>query len=289
MNANTAATLPTIERLSLLCEKKRLPHAFLLVNTLGLPLERLLQSFTKLLLCQKRPMPCDQCQSCKLVLLGNHPDLALIAPEKTDGTIKIEQVRQLQVDIFNTPQIGCTKVIVISAADKLTISAANALLKILEEPPDNTYFLLVTQRVQHITPTIVSRCQQWEIKQHCVTDQLYPIALMDELDNITEQINSVFNKKKSLNAVAAQWARYNFMSLIEALYHLHAQMLRAFFTEIDENIVFNAKLENLATAIKPLILFKQIDKLNNIKKNNNQNTPVNHLLALEDFLIGYIE
>lgn len=87
-------------------------------------------------------------------------DLRLIEPLGT--TIKIEVIRELKSSAYLHPLEGKCKVVIIDKADALTDAAANALLKILEEPPSQTYFILITARSMKLLPTIHSRCQRIE-------------------------------------------------------------------------------------------------------------------------------
>src|SRR3990167_5847529 len=95
-----------------------------------------------MLLCHDaQNKPCLNCQSCQLVFLNGHPDLTVIKPEKKTSGIKIESIRDLNEPIYLSPQLGCHRVIMIKCAEKMNVAASNALLKLLEEPPDNVYFL----------------------------------------------------------------------------------------------------------------------------------------------------
>ncbi len=118
---------------------------------------------------------CDDCPSCRLLAAGNHPDYRLLEPgEDSTGEdegknerdspasrwIKVQQVRALGDLVVLRPHLGRRRVVVIAAADRLHPSAANALLKTLEEPPQDTHFVLVTSTVKRLPPTILSRCVQ---------------------------------------------------------------------------------------------------------------------------------
>jgi DNA polymerase-3 subunit delta' len=84
----------------------------------------------------RKKRPCGQCAACKKIRSGVHPDLHIIRPLKT--SIGIEQVLTLQEKIYRKIYEGKYKVCVLEEADKLSLPAANALLKIAEEPPDYT-------------------------------------------------------------------------------------------------------------------------------------------------------
>jgi len=107
------------------------------------------------------PDACGICRSCRDIESLIHPDFMLVEPEReaANPQIKIEQVREIEQRMIYRPLIGQRKVCLIDEADRLTLGAANALLKTLEEPPDHSLFLLVTSRPSALPATVRSRCQ----------------------------------------------------------------------------------------------------------------------------------
>lgn len=101
---------------------------------------------------------CGRCASCRRVEAGTHPDVAWIAPAAS--TIKIEQVRELIREAHLRPLAARKRVFILREADRLSEEAANSLLKILEEPPDDILLVLITSLPDALLPTIRSRCQQ---------------------------------------------------------------------------------------------------------------------------------
>jgi len=91
--------------------------------------------------------------------MGVHPDFALVAPESGSRAVKIEQVRELQQKVSFSSTTGRGRVFVIDGVEWLREEAADALLKTLEEPPENTTIILVSPSPGALLPTIVSRCQ----------------------------------------------------------------------------------------------------------------------------------
>jgi len=104
---------------------------------------------------------CGRCRSCQQIESRTHPDFILIVPdqEQANPQIKIEEVRALEEQIIYRPLVGQRRVVIIDDADRLTLGAANALLKTLEEPPGYTVLILVTSRPHMLPVTIRSRCQ----------------------------------------------------------------------------------------------------------------------------------
>lgn len=101
---------------------------------------------------------CGWCLSCRAAAEGSHPDLTVVAP---DGqSFKLDQVREVLRQVSLRPALGRRKVFVLEQADKLTAEAANALLKVLEEPPEGTIFILTSGNREALPATVLSRCLQ---------------------------------------------------------------------------------------------------------------------------------
>ncbi len=103
-----------------------------------------------------RDEPCNECISCKKILSGMHPDIIIISPEK--DKIKIAQIRKINATLTMKPNEAEMRMVLIEDAGKMNKEASNALLKILEEPPDKTFFILISENITGIIPTIISRC-----------------------------------------------------------------------------------------------------------------------------------
>lgn len=106
--------------------------------------------------------PCGSCSSCTRVKSGNHPNIEVVRP--TGMSIKIKQIRQIVGDTAKKPFESGYKVVIIENAEKMTHEAQDAFLKTLEEPPENTVFLLLAENHNLLLPTIVSRCQVYQLK-----------------------------------------------------------------------------------------------------------------------------
>lgn len=100
---------------------------------------------------------CGECRSCKQILNNSHQDVTVVAP--TGLTIGVEETRELIQKAYLEPSVGNWQAFIVEDADRLTAPAANALLKILEEPPTRTFFLLCTPAAEDVLPTIKSRCR----------------------------------------------------------------------------------------------------------------------------------
>jgi DNA polymerase-3 subunit delta' len=99
---------------------------------------------------------CDECPSCKKIDAMTHPDLVLIAPEK--GEIRVNEIRAVEEALSFKPFEGKRKIVIIDDADAMNPSAANAFLKTLEEPPDESLMILISAHPDRLPETIRSRC-----------------------------------------------------------------------------------------------------------------------------------
>lgn len=157
--------------------RERLPHALLLQGRNGIGKLDFAMALAQSLLCDT-PLPdfaaCGACHGCTWFVQGNHPDFRLLGPEENaaatgeDGVaenkeakksqITVDQVRDLADFLGLSSHRAGLRVVLPYPAEALNASSANALLKMLEEPPPAVLFLLVTHQPQRLLPTIVSRC-----------------------------------------------------------------------------------------------------------------------------------
>lgn len=144
-------------------EQGRLPHALLLTGPEGLGKRHFALQLAHGLLCQQ-PDPqgeaCGQCPRCQLITAGNHPDFFALSPAEGSSVIKIDQIRALIESFSFKSQMGGYKVALIEPAERMNPSAANALLKTLEEPGEATLLILISSTQGRLPATIRSRCQK---------------------------------------------------------------------------------------------------------------------------------
>lgn len=151
-------------------KQSRLGHAYLFCGPEGVGKKLLATTLAKAVNCLKLDNDaCDNCLSCLKVDKNQHPDVhflddgipedALALPQIGAKSIKIADIRNLQKEANLRPYEGKIKVFVIDNAHNLTSEAANALLKILEEPPKNSLIILISSKVSVLFKTIISRCR----------------------------------------------------------------------------------------------------------------------------------
>lgn len=142
-------------------QQGRLPHALLLAGAEGLGVEDFALALAARLLCtDPGEGACGRCKSCLLLQAGNHPDLVLLQPEEPGKAIKVDALRELIAANQLSSQYGRHKIAVITPAEAMNRSAANTLLKTLEEPTPGSVLMLVCQRPGQLPVTLRSRCQR---------------------------------------------------------------------------------------------------------------------------------
>lgn len=205
--------------LTLLLQKGMIPNALLFTGSEGVGKKMAALSFAMAANCvgkHKSPQkssglnledeifptePCGTCKNCRQFDSGSHPDFIRIDPE--GQVTKIAQIRELRQLISMKPFGAGLRVIVLSKAHTLNQEASNALLKVLEEPPNRTILILITPRISDLLPTIVSRCQH--IRFHPIPVKLLAAVLtqdhtMDqkEAEFIAAMANGSFSRALAL-------------------------------------------------------------------------------------------
>jgi DNA polymerase-3 subunit delta' len=138
-------------------KKNRLSHAYLFEGEAGTKKFETALYFAQMLLCTEESKPCGECHNCRRVRHLTHPNLYVVEPIK--NSIRKQQIIDLQNEFSKTSVEEGAKIYIIKDLDLINISAANSLLKFLEEPHPNTYAILTTANIHRVLPTIISRSQ----------------------------------------------------------------------------------------------------------------------------------
>ena len=162
---------PHWDQLLSMKERGYLPHALLLHGYAKSGLEDFARLFAGWLLCEQGAgkLPCQSCKACLLMAAGSHPEFQEVTFELNEKTGKmrevlvVDQIRDMTEKIQKSCFVGSCKVTVIHPAEDMMPAAANALLKILEEPPADTYFVLLSHAPSRVLATIHSRCQVMDL------------------------------------------------------------------------------------------------------------------------------
>ncbi|MFI4818988.1 MAG: DNA polymerase III subunit delta' C-terminal domain-containing protein [Enterobacterales bacterium] len=146
-------------------------HALIIYSNFKNGKKSLCYAIIRWLMCNKKykKKSCGNCQSCNLMLSNNHPDYYNLDFKKKIG---VDDIRLITENIYNKSRQNGSKVIFLNNSSFLTEQACNALLKILEEPPKNTYFILSCNSLFKLSKTLLSRCICFNIKKINEKDSL---------------------------------------------------------------------------------------------------------------------
>ena len=308
----------------------RLPHALFLHGNQGLGKAEFAVSLANALLC-KQPtadhQACGKCRSCLLLAANTHPDLHYLRPTAAENStskkpalnIRINDVRALCDKLNQTSQFGGYRVAIIEQADQLTLSAANSLLKTLEEPGKDVLMILTSARSHRLPVTIRSRCQllrftmpdesqslQWlkDNQQEAGTseEQLQqalcyafgsPLAALENLQTaeqhqlLADAMTAGITGKNSLD-YAAKLAKFTKLQMLEGMLGWTSDLSRLIACGPDTAIVndqYRAKLQALAKKVNQQRLFRFHDQLNfNVL---HASIAVNEQLLWENLLLSW--
>jgi DNA polymerase-3 subunit delta' len=141
----------------------RLAHAYLFSGPDGIGKRLVAMALARAIVCDEQ-RGCGHCLACRKIDHQNHPDLHILEPD--GNSLKIEQIRSFQRDLNLKPLEAPRKICMIEQADTMTVGAANALLKTLEEPRGDTLLILLTAQPNRLLETIRSRCQPLPFTRH---------------------------------------------------------------------------------------------------------------------------
>lgn len=307
-------------------------HALLLRGKQGIAKLEFANTLAQSLLCQSPAADgyaCGQCTSCNWFQLNSHPDYRLLTPEQETADtgeaapankktsrkstqISVTQIRELVGFLeLSSHQNDGVRVVVIHPADALNQTSANALLKMLEEPPANVVFILVTSHPQRLLPTIMSRCQQLEmpapsekealawLQQQGVQDAQYWLAYSGGSPLQAADAASAGNDRlQALSARLAQGNRLDpfatanefvAMGMEEVMVALQKWIYDLLAVRLNTSLRYHARdaaaLQALAKSVdlSALLAFqRQVDEAR-----RSANHPLNNELQLEHLLLQY--
>ena len=197
-----------IRFLTQMLKKKNIPHAMLFTGVDGIGKRTTAMALGMALNCSN-PVgvsACGECPSCQKVISGAHPDMITIRPE--GAFIKIDQVRALSRQLRFAPLEGNWRVVIINDAQAMNLEASNAILKVLEEPPKNTFIILTANQTTDLLPTIVSRCQQVAfrpIPYEKVVEVLVELQGLDRQTATTLAVSTKGSLGKALSVDGEKW------------------------------------------------------------------------------------
>lgn len=294
---------------SQLKQQERLPHAIILTGHEGLGKLSFSNQVAASVLCSNsnKPEPCGQCHSCQLFEANNHPDHLSIMPEDVGKQIKIEQIRQLKEKQSLTSAVSTWKTVIISPADSMNISSSNSLLKLLEEPQENTLLLLLTSKPERLPITITSRCQKiafnppedkeaYAFIQQTKADlpidtikHILPMAkgaplqamkliesdISNQIQQVEEDLNSIMQGSINPVQLAKTWQEYE---LTLCLNHIQNIIQQRLVLELD-------KLSSQQVKHYWYIYDCIIETMKLISSSNN----INKILLIEQFMVSVMD
>jgi DNA polymerase-3 subunit delta' len=280
-------------------QSKRMPQSLLLVGPSHVRVGVFAYRLAALLLChQDKHPPCDQCVSCRMLKASTHPDLKVILSETASGVIKVEQIRELQQEIYQAPQCGDVRVILIEGADRMNMASANALLKILEEPPLKVYFILVAEQFKTLPLTVASRCSRLLFPDRQMDASYLALgeyyakgtsrgSLYLQRESIIESLCDMLEGKISHCMLASKWSQHALVDFFWILYLISAQAVKQQLSDMNELGHDQPIFDRFVSLVSVNTLFYQLKQLNSLLKNLSHNIPINATLALEHLLFGY--
>ena len=171
----------------------RISHCYLIAGPAGSGKHTLVRILAAAMECTAGAgRPCGVCLPCRKVLDGVHPDVITV-DDPTKKTVTVDLVRKARTDVYIKPNEGLRKVYVFPRAAEMNAAAQNALLKVIEEPPDYAAFLLLTEAAERLLPTIRSRA---------VTLRLAPLS---EAQGVAELARRFPDRDRA--ALTAAWSR----------------------------------------------------------------------------------
>ncbi|MCO6504749.1 MAG: DNA polymerase III subunit delta' [Snodgrassella sp.] len=300
------------------------PHAWLLYGHPGIGKLDFAEHLAQAVLCeslQSGHQPCGHCPSCHLFSQHSHPDFLLVTPEEPDGVgserkqalIKVETVRHVLDFAHLSAHRGGQRVALIYPAESMNTQAANALLKILEEPPAGMVFILVSHHKDRLLPTIKSRCRQVALRkpdreqalnyvQQQYGDQASILlafhggAPLFDNENSHNQVRhelltllckprllalldyaATFDKQKLALATFLDWLNKWLIDMTLAQQHMPVM----YYPDWQQS------LNEISASLDPLALFALIDKLTALAPYGKHT--LNVKMQLEDLLIEYLQ
>lgn len=184
----------------------RLHHAYVFAGPAGTGRAETAAAFAHALQCERyREDACGECDACRRVSAGTHPDVRWIGPAPGRQSVGIDQIRDVRREAAYGPYEGRTKIFVVRPAETMLPEAQNSLLKLLEEPPPRVVFVLIAESAHALLPTVVSRCQLVRFNLVPIRQIEYALRVQYEVEPARARVLAALSGGRV--ALAAEWAR----------------------------------------------------------------------------------
>jgi DNA polymerase-3 subunit delta' len=302
---------------------KHFPHSLLLVGADGLGKRELAAWLTCAVLCERSENElqcCGACASCKLIAAGSHPDVIWVLPEEDKTQVSVDQVRAACERLTKTSYRQGYKIALVAPAHQMTVSAANSLLKTLEEPSQNTLLVLITSQPSLLPPTVRSRCQRVTVNRPSDEQAFewlrsqapaaanpalleftggaplravaYADGRFDALDeDMRGGLSALFSGRADVTQVAAAWAKEELPDRLAWLDLWLSSLARGAIAGNDDLITFpirGAHLPSLPRTLNISGVYSMVDRVRALKAQLAR-TALQRELALESWLIALLQ
>ena len=252
--------------------RQNMHHASLISGRKGVGKKELAQYLSTLFLCnEKEERPCGKCYSCKISELNNHPDFHELIVLENKKLIGIAQIHELINKLYESAFLGKNKVVVISNLEKITIDGLNAILKILEEPPTNTFFFLTTDFLNQIPLTIRSRSFDIKVSTPSIDDTLNWLgdySKDDSLRAIQLTNNLPFAAKAFLDNGLLK-TRKEFIKDISGIIKEGKDITTISEKWIEEAVSLNLKIEWMSQILSDSVRFNADEAIENLNEDTD--------------------
>jgi DNA polymerase-3 subunit delta' len=314
---------------SLTQSRSKLHHAFLMYGRAGVGKYDFALNFSQSLLCPNKNETghaCQQCASCHWFSDESHPDFRLITPEQNDSAdedvssakktkkktqISVAQIRELSDFLsLSSHQSSGLRIVLIHPAEALNLAAANALLKMLEEPAPDVVFILIAHQLQRLLPTVLSRCQKIKMP---IPDQTQALGWLNAngVSNAAQQLAymegspiKVFNEQADFAHLTQIWGQLALgqkldPQFVAPLVIAHSVEMGVIAIQKWIYDILAVKLSQQvryhlqhANALQALAEKVNLGKLFDFQKKTNElrklaTHPLNHELQMESLLVDY--
>lgn len=246
-------------------QQKKLAHSYLFVDSDETRALNTAYWLACLFNCTGENKPDGTCQNCKQILSGNHPDVLLVEPEGKQ-TLGIDQVRPLKEELAKSPVESSRRFFFINEAQKMTLSAANGLLNLLEEPIAPVVTILITNNSDQILPTVRSRTQIINFDNgEKLTGKTALLLENGFSKNEIEELGNVDKLDQSIKYFYQEMLEHNSLALVSA----HKLSESAKLVSEQRYILVKLKLlaeHDLTDSLKMSIAARMLDNLVEVDK-----------------------